>query len=368
MARPPGGVHPRGGTIIDASNDFAVIEGAAAWYGSDMLNRSGEWLYELDSAHVAEIDSAVATIIEDGTPILDITRAVFPLPTLQIRLDAIQDDVVNGRGFALIRGLPVDRYSLEEAAVAYFGIGSSFGWAIPQNAKGHVLGHVRDIGLDPNDPTHRLYGTRARHLYHTDSCDIVGLLCLQTAKSGGFSKIASSVTVFNEMVEQRPDLAKVMAEPFTLDRKGEIPEGKGPHYQMPIFHLEDGVLTTTYNRDFITAAQRFEDVAPLTDEQVAAMDLADELADRADIRLEMDFRRGDIQFIHNHQVLHARTPYEDYPEEERKRHLMRLWLAPPNGRPLAPVIAERFGTIEQGTARGGIRVPGQTLRAPLHPE
>ncbi|MFQ5555172.1 MAG: TauD/TfdA family dioxygenase [Acidimicrobiia bacterium] len=197
---------------------------------------------------------------------------------------------------------------------------------------------------------------------------IVGLLCLQTAKSGGQSKIASSVTVYNEMMATRPDLVAVMEKPFTTDRKGEIPEGKGPHYQMPIFHRYEGLLTTTYNRDFITAAQRFDDVARLTPEQVEAMDVADELADSDGIRLDMDFRPGDIQFIHNHQILHARTPYEDYPEPDRKRHLLRLWLAPPNGRPLPPVMAERFGTIEARTARGGIRVPGQTLHAPLQPE
>ena len=137
---------------------------------------------------------------------------------------------------------------------------------------------------------------------------------------------ASSVTVYNEMLKRRPDLVEVMAQPFYLDRKGEIPEGKGPYYQMPIFNPYDGYLTTTYSRDFITAAQRFDEVPRLTDEQTEAMDLADELAGSDEIRLDMDFRPGDIQFLHNHQMLHSRTPYEDYPEPERKRHLLRLWL------------------------------------------
>ncbi|MCH7845793.1 MAG: TauD/TfdA family dioxygenase [Acidobacteria bacterium] len=354
--------------MLDSTGVFVPIEGPSAWYGTDMAKRQNEWLHRLDDAEVAEVDEAVAALIESGTPILEVDRENFPLPNLGPVLDGIQDDVVNGRGFVLIRGLPVDTYTIEEAALAYFGIGAYFGWAIPQNAKGHVLGHVRDIGLDPNNPEHRLYGTRARHLYHTDSSDIVGLLCLRTAKSGGQSKIASSVTVYNEMLKRRPDLVGVMAQPFYLDRKGEIPTGKGPYYQMPIFNPYGGYLTTTYSRDFITAAQRFDDVPRLTDEQIEAMDLADELAGSDEIRLDMDFRPGDIQFIHNHQMLHSRTPYEDYPEPDRKRHLLRLWLAPPNSRPLPPVMAERFGSIEQGTARGGIRVPGQTLTAPLQPE
>ncbi|MFB3099012.1 MAG: TauD/TfdA family dioxygenase, partial [Acidimicrobiia bacterium] len=232
--------------MLDSTDVFAPIEGASAWYGPDMAKRSDQWLHRLDDAEVAEINESVAALIEAGTPILEVDRENFRLPNLGPVLDGIQDDVVNGRGFVLIRGLPVGTYTIEESALAYFGIGAYFGWALPQNAKGHVLGHVRDIGLDPNNPEHRVYGTRARHLYHTDSCDIVGLLCLHTAKAGGQTKIASSVTVYNEMLKRRPDLVEVMAQPFYLDRKGEIPEGKGPYYHMPIFNQYDGYLTTTY--------------------------------------------------------------------------------------------------------------------------
>ena len=348
--------------------DHNTIEGPSAWYGSEMSTRPDEWTYLLTQENLDEIQYAVDAARKTGASILDVSKDEFPLETLGAALQRIQDEVVNGRGFVLIRGLPVWDLEIEESAIAYFLIGSYLGWAIPQNGKGHVLGHVRDIGLDPTNPTHRIYGTTARHLYHTDSCDIVGLLCLQKAKKGGLSKIASSVTVHNEMVRSHPDLVEVLNEPFYTDRKGEIPEGKAPTYEMPIFHPYGGVLTTTYNRDFITAAQRFDDVPRLTDEQIEAMDMLDELADSDHIRLDMDFRPGDMQFIHNHQVLHARTPYEDYPEPERKRHLLRLWLTPPNARPLPPVLAERFGNIEVGPTRGGIRTPGQVLSAPLQPE
>ncbi len=347
---------------------YTRVEGPSAWYGPEIAPRSDEWVYELSDGDLAEIRAVIDAVAESGTPILEVNKEVFPLQALGATLAGIQDEVVNGRGFALIRGLPVEDLTIEESAIAYFLIGSYFGWPVPQNAKGHVLGHVRDIGLDPNNPTHRLYGTKARHLYHTDSCDIVGLLCLQKAKSGGLSRIASSVTVYNEMVTSRPDLVQVLTEPFFLDRKGEIPEGKDPYYQMPIINPYGGFLTTTYNRDFITGAQRFDDVPRLTDQQVEAMDMVDELADSDTIRIDMEFRLGDMQFIHNHQVLHSRTTYVDYPEPERKRHLLRLWLTPPNARPLAPVIAERFGNIEVGPNRGGIRTPGQTLSTPLQAE
>ena len=348
--------------------EYTRVEGPSAWYGAEMATRSDEWMYELGEDDLNDLQGAINSVGDADTPILDVNKEAFPLAGLGTVMHRIQDDVVNGRGFTLIRGLPVEELTIEESAIAYFLIGSYFGWPIPQNAKGHVLGHVRDIGLDPTNPTHRLYGTTARHLYHTDSCDIVGLLCLQTAKSGGLSKIASSVTVYNEMVTSRPDLVQVLAEPFSVDRKGEIPQGKRPHYEMPIINPYGGYLTTTYNRDFITAAQRFDDVPRLTDQQVEAMDMVDEIADSDSVRIDMDFRPGDMQFIHNHQVLHSRTTYEDYPEPERKRHLLRLWLTPPNARPLAPVIAERFGNIEVGPTRGGIRTPGQVLSTPLKPE
>ncbi len=348
--------------------EYTRVEGPSAWYGAEMATRSDEWMYELGADDLNELQGAINSVGDADTPILNVNKEAFPLAGLGTVMHRIQDDVVSGRGFTLIRGLPVEELTIEESAIAYFLIGSYLGWPIPQNAKGHVLGHVRDIGLDPTNPTHRLYGTTARHLYHTDSCDIVGLLCLQTAKSGGLSKIASSVTVYNEMVTSRPDLVQVLAEPFSVDRKGEIPQGKGPHYEMPIINPYGGYLTTTYNRDFITAAQRFDDVPRLSDQQVEAMDMVDEIADSDSVRIDMDFRPGDMQFIHNHQVLHSRTTYEDYPEPERKRHLLRLWLTPPNARPLAPVIAERFGNIEVGPTRGGIRTPGQVLSTPLKPE
>ncbi len=349
------------------TNLLRAIEGPAAWYRADMV-RSEEWLHEFAADEISEIDAAVEKVLRRGIDIIDIERDDFELPTLGPTLDRIQKEVVEGRGFVLIRGVPVDGRSMREKAIAYWGIGAYFGWPVPQNAQGHLLGHVRDIGMDPANPLHRLYATRARHLFHTDSCDVVGLFCLHGAKSGGSSMIASSVTIHNEMVERRPDLAAVMGEPFYVDRKGEIPEGKRPYYQLPVFNYHAGYLTTIYARDFIEGAQRFAEVPRLTPVQIAAMDMADELANSDALRLDMDFRPGDIQFLHNHQILHARTEYEDWPEPERKRHLMRLWLAPANGRPLPPGFEERFGDIEPGTARGGIRVPGQTLSAPLEPD
>ena len=347
--------------------NHAPYTGPAVWYGRDLVG-SDEWIYQLSQSDIAEIDEAIEAIGRRQTPVSELVKDDFLLPTLGPALQEIQHEVVSGRGFVLLRNLPVARYTKREAITAYWGIGLHFGWPISQNAKGHLLGHVTNIGLDPSNPHHRIYATKVRHLFHTDSCDVVGLLCLQPAKEGGLSSVVSSVTIYNEMLAQRPDLVEVLEQPFVVDRKGEIPAGKRPYYEMPVFNHYAGHLTTIYARDFIEAAQRFEEVPRLRPEQVEAMDLLDALAARDDVRLNMTLARGDIQLLHSHQTLHARTAFEDYAEPERRRHLLRLWLAPPNSRPLPPVFAERYGTIEVGTRRGGIMVPGAKLHVSFDPE
>jgi len=226
---------------------------------------------------------------------------------------------------------------------------------------------VRDLGLDPKNPLTRLYTTNERQRYHTDSCDIVGLLCLRPAQEGGLSSICSSVTVYNEMLKRRPDLLDELVKPLYWDRKGEVPVGKQPYYQQSIFNLYEGHLSTIYDRNFLISVERFPELPRLTPHLIEALDLFETLCDDDDICLRMNLEPGDMQFIHNHQILHARSKFVDYEEEEQKRHLLRLWLSAPNGRPLPPTFAERYGNIEVGTKRGGIIVAGQKLYAPLDP-
>jgi hypothetical protein len=334
------------------------------WFGRD-LTRSGEWLEQLSAAELAEIDAAVSYAQNRHADLLTVTQADFPLPTLAPRLAALAEEIAWGRGFVLLRGLPVADWGRERAAWAYYGLGLHLGDPVPQNAQGHLLGHVKDLGKDPADPRVRIYQTSYRQLFHTDSCDVVGLLCLQPAKEGGRSAIVSSVSIFREIERRRPDLAAVLQQPFVVDRKGEVPAGKAPTYEMAIVHRCGGCLTTIYARDFIEAAQHRPEVPRLSPEQIEAMDMMDALANSPEFRLDMDFRPGDMQFLHNHQILHARTAYVDWPEPERRRHLLRLWLSARNGRSLPPVFAERYGEIRVGCRRGGIQVPGQALVAPL---
>ena len=342
-----------------------AIEHPAAWRGAEMKD-TGRFTHRLTGDEIAEIDAAVRGIAERRIDHIAIGWHNFELPRFGRYLTSIRDDVLlQGQGFIVIRGLPVERYSIAQSAAAFLGIGAYFGKPVSQNGKGHILGHVKDLGRSIDDPTARIYQTTHKQTFHTDSVDIVGLLCLKTAKSGGLSRIVSSMLLYNEMFRRRPDLAAVLFEPFCFDRRGEAAPGEKGYYETPIFHWHAGQLSVIYgNRYYIASAQRFADASRLTAKQIEALDLFDALANDPSNYLDIEFKPGDIQLIHNHVILHDRTDYEDWPEPERKRHLLRLWLCPPNGRPLPPVFASRYGGTEIGN-RGGIMLPGFSPVAPL---
>ena len=342
------------------------INGPSVWYGPD-LDQAADWLELLSDSEVEEIERATQVVAKGSIEIANLRADDFPLPLLGPRLQLILDDVLNGRGFTLIRGLPVERWTRRETAIAFFGVGSHIGNARSQNAAGHVLGHVRDLGLSSDDPNVRIYQTHERQTYHTDSSDVVALCCLKPAKSGGLSSLVSSMTIFNEMQRRRPDLARLLFEPIETDRRGETSAGQPPYYLIPILNWHAGLLSVIYQRQYIESARRFPGISPLTGEQIEALDLFDALANDPSLYLQMEFRPGDVQLVHNHTILHDRTEFEDWPEPERKRHLLRLWLAPRQARPLPPVFAERFGSVVPGE-RGGVMVDDAQLSAPINVE
>jgi len=341
------------------------ISGPSVWYGPD-LARDRRWIESLTTAEIEEVDRAVRMLDSESRDIITIRAEDFPLPTLAPRLRSLLEEVLNGRGFVLLRALPVANWNPRQTAIAFFGIGSHLGNARSQNARGHVLGHVKDLGRSSADPAVRIYQTRERQTYHTDSSDIVCLLCVRPARTGGLSSLVSSVTIFNEMRRRRPDLAAVLFEPIETDRRGEALEGQKPYFKIPVFSWHQGFLSAVYQRQYIESARRFAEVPPLTPRQIEALDLFDQLANDPALHMFMEFQPGDIQIVHNHTILHDRTAFDDWPEAERKRHLLRLWLSPTNARPLPPVFEERFGSIIPGD-RGGV-FAGGIPTAPLDAE
>jgi hypothetical protein len=301
------------------------LHSPAAWLGRDQRHNQ-EWLYQLTEAEVADLDAALAQAKRNGKTLETLQRDDFPLPALQPAIARWMADLDRGRGFVLVRGVPVWRYTEAEAAIVYWGLGLHMGTAVSQNAAGDLLGHVRDTGANPSDPSVRLYKTREPLGFHCDGSDIVGLLCLKPAKSGGVSRIVSSVSVYNELLQRRPDLVPLLFEPFYWDRNEEQRPGEPPYFVLPICFFSNGRLRTFYIGWYIRNAQRHADVPRLTAQQIELLDSIDAIAADPAFHLDMDFRAGDIQWLKNAVILHARTEYEDAPEPTRKRHLLRLWL------------------------------------------
>lgn len=342
------------------------IEGLSAWRAAD-LKQDTSWRYTLSQTEIDELDAAMRSTIDAGLNIIEIDQAGFPLPSFGDRLLELRRDVMDGRGFVQIRGIPVDSYSKEEAARVFFGIGAHFGSLHSQNAEGHVLGHVVDIGHDYlNDGNLRGYRAGGPLKFHTDSVDLVALLCLREAREGGHSKLIPAATVHNEMLKRRPDLVAELYRPIHRDRRGEVPEGKDPWWIMPIFQWYQERLYSHFSEAYVRSVERFPEVPRFTQAQHETFDLITEITQDPSNHIAVPFEAGDIQLLDNHTMLHGRGDYRDWDEPEKRRYLLRLWICPPNGRPLPPAYAERYGNIDIGD-RGGIVCKDTEFKAPLDP-
>ncbi|THD67275.1 MAG: TauD/TfdA family dioxygenase [Bradyrhizobium sp.] len=340
------------------------IDIPSAWRGEEMAAHPDRWLIHLKAGEIAELEHAAQSYLATTHEIGEITQEKFPLPRFGVHLAKLREKLINGIGFEVIRGLPVENYSQQVAATIFCGVGAHLGSARSQNAAGHILGHVRDIGADAINPNTRIYQTSERQTFHTDSSDVVGLLCIREAMQGGESLLVSTAAIYNEMLRRRPDLAALMFDPIATDRRGEVPEGQKPYMEIPVLNWHAGFLTGFYQRQYIDSAQRFADAPRLTPDRVEALDLFDTLANDPLLHFGMQLQPGDMQFVYNHALLHDRTAFRDWPDARQKRHLLRLWLSMAGDRPLPDCFRQRYGSIEIGN-RGGIIVRDTKLNVPL---
>ena len=348
----------------DLSSLPEQFSGAAVWSRDDLTSSKSAWLVELTSSQIKELESAAKTYLKIGEDIGAITKAKFPLSELAEHLSALKQKLLVGCGVEVIRGLPVSGYSSEMVACIFCGIGSHLGSARSQNAAGHILGHVRDLGKRSSDPSARIYQTAERQSFHTDSADCVGLLCLQNAKSGGDSMLVSALAIYNRFQKLRPDLLPYLFEPVATDRRGEVPDGEKPFMEIPVLNWYAGFLTVFYQRQYINSAVRFDNAPTLTERHIEALDLFDSLANNPELHISMQLQPGDMQFVYNHSQLHDRTAFTDWEDSAKRRHLLRLWLSIENDRPLPDYFKQRYGSIDIGN-RGGIITSGTRLHAPL---
>ncbi len=327
------------------------------------MGSDGSWIHRLDPAAVAELDAALERVKASGATI-PFAADAFPLPRLAGRLDRILDEIELGRGFALLRGIPRSRYSDAECELLYWGLGAHLGRPVSQNARGHLLGHVRDEGRVQADPGARAYQTRERMDFHTDMLpvDVLGLFCLRTARSGGASKLVSALTVHNELGKERPELLEALYGTFYVDWRGEEPAGESPCFALPMFSERDGRVTARIvSLPYYDSAARHGEQYRPTALQREALQRVQEIANRPELMVTMDFQEGDVQLINNHVLLHAREAYEDHPEPGRERHLLRMWIAvsEERRRPLADALAGRYRWVRDGgiPAKPGLGTP-----------
>ena len=327
------------------------ITGPGAWIGPQ-LQHDASWVCRLDAHDVAEIDAALGHAKRAGARI-PFDAGLFPLGRLTAKLDAVLEEIERGRGFALVRGLPRARYSDDDCALLYWGLGAHLGRPVSPNARGHLLGHVRDEGRIHADPSARGYQTHERMDFHTDllPVDVLGLFCLRTAKAGGESKLVSALTLHNVLRDERPDLLEALYGTFHVDWRGEEPEGEMPWFALPMFSERDGHVTTRIvSLPYYDSAARHGEQYRPTPIQREALERVQEIANRPELMLTMDFQDGDIQLINNHTMLHARAAFEDWPEPGRERHLLRMWIAVADERrrPLAGALASRYRWVQAG--------------------
>jgi hypothetical protein len=312
-----------------------ILEPQCEWRDTDVAD-SALYTEHLDAAELAELDAALRTAKTTSPELLDIGVAEFPLPKLGERLRRIEHELMSGRGFAVIRGLPRERYDDDDMSLLYWGIGAHLGRPWAQNHKGHVLGDVIDQGKAVNDPTARGNEVGAVGLpYHSDGSDLVGLLCLQTGAEGGESTVCNAVAIHNDLVRESPELAAALYEPLPYDFRGEQRAGGKPYYMVPVFTERADRLFVRYIRPYIRASQRHPEAPRISPLAERAMTRLDEMTADPQYEVFMDFQPGDMQFINNYHVLHGRRPYRDDPAAGRIRHLKRLWLetATPLDRP-----------------------------------
>ena len=307
------------------------IDHPSAWRSSDFASRD-EFAIDLGLRHLQAFERALEGIRAAGLGLDDIDRRHFEVLEIAGDIAAWFDEVQHGRGFVYLRGFPVDRFSVDEIGMIYWGIGTHMGVGVSQSVLGDRLGHVMDFSAD--DPNARAYRNKQELDLHTDLSEIVAMLSLSKAKTGGLNQFCSTVTVHNEILANRPEYLEPLYRGFPYHRAGEEAPGEAPvtPWTVPVYSYLEGKLSARCVRGYITRGMAILD-REMDALELAALDYLDEVARRPDVMLEFVLEPGEAMFYNNYLVMHARTAFEDDVEAGFRRHLLRLWLDVPGGRP-----------------------------------
>jgi alpha-ketoglutarate-dependent taurine dioxygenase len=304
-----------------------AFESPANWTGEEIAGRA-DWLHEVASPALVD-----------------------HLPLLK----HIQDALENGPGVALIRGFHALAADEERAREFFLSMAREVGTPVSQSASGELVFSVRDAGFARDDPRARGPNTRRGLSFHTDRCDVIGFMCLNQARTGGENEIVSSVALYHEILKRRPDLLDALLEPYWYQRHNVDLGNSSPYCRQPVFSFQGGHFAASFLRVLIERAYQSPEIGPMPDRQREALDFLETVAGETRMHHRFVQRPGDVLFLNNWVTLHRRTEFEDHPEAERRRHILRVWLSMPNSRPLHPLFRDNYGATEAGALRGGMR-------------
>lgn len=332
----------------------ALQHTSASWLEKDLRDDTS-WISRLTDADAVDLITVVRAGHVPGRSLLEYRRSDFPFAAATLAaIDTVFAEVQNGRGIALLKGLPRDGVSETEFELMTWAIGLHVGVARPQDRTSKYLNAVRDIGTVYRSPTGRGYSSNSELDFHVDGSDIVGLTCYNTAKSGGQSMVSSSEQAYFSMLAERPDLVEVLHQTFAFGLQSENTAGQAAWFPMPVFAIEEGLTFCMWVRNRVENAVDIPGAIPLTDAMREAIDYLDEVVRRPEHMYSMELEPGDLQLLRNHSMLHSRTSFDDFDEPDRKRLLFRLWIAMKDSPRLPDSWSLIFGTGEPGTVRGGI--------------
>lgn len=327
------------------------LDHPAVWKGNELLARK-DWTHQLTDQEREEVLAASRLPVPSTPKFTSPER--FPLPHLGKRLHAIRHDLEHGSGATLIQGLPVEDMSEEEARRTFIGLTCWLGIPVSQSSAGDLVFSVRDQGLPKDDPKVRGPITNRRLSFHTDRCDVIGFLCLQQAMTGGENELVSSPALYNEIATLRPDLLEALMQTFVYKRHVVDGGNQAPYCEQPIFSFCQGHFAASFLRVLIDRADEDPDLPNLSETQREALDFLEDTAERPEMHVRFRQQRGDALFLNNWVNFHRRSAFTDWPEPEKRRHLLRIWLSVPNSRPLDPCFLPNFGNVGPGAVRGGM--------------
>lgn len=326
------------------------VTGRTAWKGADLV-ADVSWHFALDERHIDEIVTLVNSLRASGDRPPEIGRDLFSAPTLAELLSSVRDELETGFGVACIAGLPVGDFDVADLGTVFWALGLLLGPPVSQNGAGECIVHVVDRGVSYDQANARGYTTRAELVPHCDAGpDFTGLLCVHPSKSGGESSLASSMAIYNEILDKHPEYLDDLYRGFYHDLRGEGPTGgldELTDHPIPIYSYFESRLSCSFNTKSMEQANDKMGTSH-TETQETAVDYMLDLARDPEFRYDMVFEAGDIQFVNNHTVLHARNAYEDFDDPVCKRRLLRLWIVQPECRPLEALFADRFNTGPRG--------------------